>query len=146
MENTTTPAPKVERVKKTYAFTKRIADLIETHKYVAEGREVQFVTEAIQNYCADIDGEKNLDLLCNRLYKIISAEVDEHSERMSSMLFKIAVELAILNYTISAGYVNMDDDEMQYIRNRAISHVQKSHGVLSFEKALEEERRLSADD
>ena len=136
----------MERVKKTYAFTKRTADLIETHKYITEGREVQLVADAIQSYCAELDGERNLDALCDRMYKIISAEVEEHSDRMSSMLFKIAVELAILNYTISAGYVNMDDDEMQYIRNRAISHVQKSHGVLSFEKALEEERRLSADD
>ena len=144
MENTTNSTQKTERIKKTYAFTKRTADLIETHKYVTEGREVQFVADAIQNYCADIDGEKNLDLLCKRLYQIVSSEVDNHSERMSSMLFKIAVEIAILNYTIGAGYVNLDDDEMQYIRNKAIRFVQKSHGVLSFEKAVEEERRLRA--
>ena len=136
----------IEKIKYGFMLRPDINQLIEDHKQLNNDDRSAFVSEAIRRYCAELDGERNLDVLCNRMYKIISAEVDENSERMSSILFKIAVELAILNYTISAGYVNMDDDEMQYIRNRAISHVQKSHGVLSFEKALEEERRLSADD
>ena len=136
-------ATKPQRIKKSYAFRQQIAELIETHKYVHEGREIDFVSQAIENYCAEIDGEKNLDVLAHQVYKIVSAEVDNHSDRMASILFKIAVEIAILNYTISAGYVNMDDDEMQYVRNRAINNVRKSHGFLLFEQALEEERRLS---
>ena len=36
----------------------------------------------------------------------------------------------------------MADDEMRYVRNKAIHFVQKSHGILSFEAAVEEERRL----
>ena len=135
-------AAKPQRIKKSYAFRQRIAELIETHKYVHEGREIDFVSQAIENYCAEIDGEKNLDVLAHQVYKIVSAEVDNHSDRMASLLFKIAVEIAILNYTIGAGYVNLDDDEMRYIRNKAIRFVQKSHGILSFEAAVEEERRL----
>jgi hypothetical protein len=142
-ENATKPQSKTEHVKKTYTFKKRTADLIESHKYVTDGCEVEFVAEAIKSYCADVDGEKNLDLFCDRMYKIISAEADSQSNRMANILFKIAVELAILNYMISAGYVNLDDDEMRYIRNKAINTVRKSHGFLSFEKALEEERTLS---
>ena len=142
-ENATKPQPKTEHVKKTYTFKKRTADLIESHKYVTDGCEVEFVAKAIESYCADIDGEKNLDMFCDRMYKIISAEVDCQSNRMANILFKIAVELAILNYMIGAGYVNLDDDEMRYIRNKAINTVRKSHGFFSFEKALEEERALS---
>ena len=136
-------ATKPQRIKKSYAFRQQIAELIETHKYIHEGREIDFVSQAIENYCAEIDGEKNLDALAHQVHKIVSAEVDNHSDRMASLLFKIAVEIAILNYTIRAGYVNMDDDEMQYVRNRAINNVRKSHGILLFEQALEEERRLS---
>ena len=136
-------APKIERVRKTYAFTKRTAGLIESHKYVANDCEVDFITAAIENYCADIDGEKNMDLLCDRMYKIVSAEVDSQSNRMANILFKIAVELAIQNHMLAAGYVNLTDSEMRYIRNQALNTVRKSHGFLSFEKALEEERALS---
>ena len=99
------------------------------------------VSQAISNYCAEIDGEKSLDVLCNRMYKIISAEADCHSNRMATLLFKIAVELAILNHTIGAGYVNLTDSEMRYIRNKALTDVRKSHGFISFEKAMEEERQ-----
>ena len=132
--------------KNKYGFMLRpdINQLIEDHKHLRNSDRSSFVSEAIQRYCAELDGERNLDALCDRMYKIVSSEVDNHSDRMSSMLFKIAVEIAILNYTIGAGYVNLDDDEMQYIRNKAIRFVQKSHGVLSFEKAVEEERRLRA--
>ena len=136
-------ATKVERVRKSYAFTKRIANLIDSHKYVTNDCEIEFVADAIQHYCADIDGEKNVDLLCDRMYKIVSAEVDSQSNRMANILFKIAVELAVQNHMLAAGYVNLDDSEMRYIRNKALNTVRKSHGFFSFEKALEEERALS---
>ena len=50
--------PKLPRVKKTYAFHADVAELIETHKYENRGRELDFVSQAIRNYCAEIDGEK----------------------------------------------------------------------------------------
>ena len=141
--NTQKEPTKSGRIQKGFKFTRRTVDLIESHKYVTNGCATDFVTTAIENYCADIDGAKNLDVLCDRMYKIISAEVDSHSNRMANMLFKIAVELAILNHMIAAGYVNLADSEMRYIRNKALDTVRKSHGFFSFEKALEEERALS---
>ena len=51
----TKPQSKTEYVKKTYTFKKRTADLIESHKYVTDGCEVEFVTEAIESYCADVE-------------------------------------------------------------------------------------------
>jgi hypothetical protein len=140
-ENQANKAVKPQKIKKSYAFKPRIAEMIESHKYVHNGREIDFVSQAISNYCAEIDGEKSLDVLCNRMYKIISAEADCHSNRMATLLFKIAVELAILNHTIGAGYVNLTDSEMRYIRNKAVTDVRKSHGFISFEKAMEEERQ-----
>lgn len=138
-------AAKVERIQKGFKFTRRTVDLIETHKYINNGCAVDFVTTAIENYCADIDGAKNLDILCDRIYKIVSAEVDSQSNRMANILFKIAVELAIQNYLLAAGYVNLTETEMRTIRNQAINKVRKSHGFLSMENALEEERMLSED-
>ena len=134
---------KAERIQKGFKFTRRTVDLIDSHKYVTNGCAVDFVTAAIENYCADIDGAKNMDILCDRMYKIVSAEVDSQSNRMTNILFKIAVELAIQNHMLAAGYVNLTDSEMRYIRNQALNTVRKSHGFLSFEKALEEERAYS---
>lgn len=134
---------KPERVKKTYAFHPEVAQLIETHKYEHRGREIDFVSQAIRNYCAEIDGEKSLDVLCDRIYKIISAEIASQIGRVVNMMFKVAVESAIQNYMLAAGYVNLTDSEMRHIRNQAINNVRKSHGFISFENALEEERTAS---
>lgn len=133
--------PKLPRVKKTYAFHADVAELIETHKYENRGRELDFVSQAIRNYCAEIDGEKSLDVLCDRIYKIVSAEVDSQTSRMVHMLFKIAVEMAIQNHMLAAGYVDLTDREMKSIRYKCLDEVRKSHGFILFEKALAEEKR-----
>lgn len=139
-------AEKPKRVKKTYEFPFAIAELIESHKYATDGCEIDFVSEAIRNHCADIDGEKSVDVMCERMGKLFRAEINNHSNRMAHLLFKIAVELAIQNHMLAAGYVDLDDSEMRYIRNKASDSVRKSRGMLSFEKALEEEHMLSTGD
>ena len=97
-------------------------------------------SQAIRNYCAEIDGEKSLDVLCDRIYKIVSAEVDSQTSRMVHMLFKIAVEMAIQNHMLAAGYVDLTDREMKNIRYKCQDEVRKSHGFILFEKALAAEK------
>lgn len=137
-------AEKPKRIKKTYEFPYAIAELIESHKYVTNGCEIDFVSEAIRNHCADIDGEKSVDVMCERMAKLYRAEINNHSNRMAHLMFKMAVELAIQNHLLAAGYVDLTDHEMRQIRNKASDQVRKSRGFLSFEKALEEERELNA--
>ena len=139
-------AEKPKRVKKTYEFPYAIAELIESHKYATEGCEIDFVSEAIRNHCADIDGEKSVDVMCERMGKMYRAEINNHSNRMAHLLFKIAVELAIQNHLLAAGYVDLTENEMRQVRNKASDYVRRSRGFLSFEKALEEERELNAGD
>ena len=136
-------ATKPVKVKKTYAFTPEVAELIETHKYAVQDREIDFVSQAVRHYCAEIDGQKNLDVLCDRMYKIISAEIDSQTNRMVNMLFKIAVEMAIQNRMLAAGYVALTDQEMRSVRNECLNTVRKSHGFILFEQALAEERKYS---
>lgn len=137
---------KPEKVKKTYAFHPEVAQLIETHKYEHRGREIDFVSQAIRNYCAEIDGEKSLDVLCRHIDRLVDAKIENQSSRWSHILFKIAVELGILNHMLAAGYVDLTEEEMRYIRNQCTNNVRKSRGFILFENALAEERRLSAEE
>ena len=50
------------------------------------------------------------------------------------------VESAIQNNMLAAGYVNLTDQEMRWIRNSCLDKVRRSHGFISFEKALSEEK------
>lgn len=139
------PEKTMKEQKKKYGFRlwPDINQIVEDHKYITGNDRSAFVTEAIKRYSAEIDGEKSLDVLCDRISKIVSAEADGHSNRMAHMLFKIAVELSMQNYLLSAGYVNLDDAEIRFIRNKAKETVRKTYGYVSFEKALQEERALS---
>ena len=131
---------KTQKTKYCFHLPPEIDQFIESHKYVTNGDRSAFVSRAVQHYCAEIDGARNLDVLCDRMYKIISAEVDSQSNRLANILFKIAVEMAIQNNMLAAGYVNLTDQEMRWIRNNCLDKVRRSHGFISFEKALAEEK------
>jgi hypothetical protein len=103
--------------KRKYGFMLQadVNQMIEDHKYLKNDDRSAFVAEAIRRYSAELDGERNLDVLCDRMYKIVSAEVDCQSNRMANILFKIAVELAILNYKAEQNFSS--DEETEVIIN-----------------------------
>ena len=133
--------------KKKYGFRIRpeVNELIETHKYMNGDDRSAFITEAIRRYCADIDGEKNCDILVERITNNIRAMTRNDMNRLCHTMFKIGVELGMQNYLLAAGYVAMNDEEIRDVRNRAIDRVRRTHGFITFEDAIEEERMAATD-
>ena len=134
-------AEKIEKKKYGFRIRPEVNELIETHKYMNGDERSAFVTEAVRRYCADIDGEKNSDILVDRITTNIRAMTRNDVNRICHAMFKIAVELGMQNYLLAAGYVELDDAEIRNIRNRAIETVRKTHGYIYFEDAVEEERK-----
>ena len=124
-------ADKPEKIKKTFAFRPEVAELIETHKYVHRGREVDFVSQAIREYAASIDGEKNQDVLTDRIITSYRACTRNDMNRLSAMVFKIAVELAKANYILGANIIDMTDEEMEGLNARARYAVRCNYGFFS---------------
>ena len=137
---------KVEKKKYGFRIRPEVNELIETHKYITDYDRSAFVSEAVRRYCADIDGEKSADVLVGRITTNVRAITKNDTNRLCHMMYKIAVELAIQNYLLAAGYVELDDSEMRNIRNRANDAVRKAHGFIAFEDALEEERSFGDGD
>lgn len=144
IEKKTVSAPK--RVKKTYAFLPSVAELIETHKHVTEGCEIDFISEAIRTYCAEIDGEKSLDILYERNARLYRAEINNAMNRIAHLLFKNAVEACKTNLMIGANLLGMTDDELRELDNRALDLVRKHHGFIYLQGAIEDERNLLGGD
>lgn len=71
---------------------------------------------------------------------------EERLKEICHAMFKIAVELGMQNYLLAAGYVELDDAEIRNVRSRAMERVRKTHGYISFEDAIAEERALETDD
>lgn len=137
---------KIEKKKYGFRIRPEINELIETHKYMNEDDRSAFVSEAIRRYSADIDGEKNADILVERITSNVRAMTRNDINRICHAMFKIAVELGMQNYLLAAGYVELDDAEIRNVRSRAIERVRKTHGYISFEDAIAEERILETDD
>ena len=139
-EKKTVSAPK--RVKKTYAFLPSVAELIETHKHVTEGCEIDFISDAIRTYCAEIDGEKSLDVLYERNARLFRSELNNAMSRLSRLLFKDAVEACKTNLMVGANLLAMTDDELRELDNRALDLVRKHHGYVYLPDAIKDERQL----
>lgn len=137
MEN---EATKPERIKKTFAFMPEVIGLIESHKHATRGKEIDFVSQAVRHYCAALDGEKDVDILCRHIDKALDERFNSQSSRWSHVLFKIAVELSILDHMLAAGFVELTAEEMCYIRNQCTNKIRKTKGLYRFEDALESEK------
>jgi hypothetical protein len=137
---------KPKKIKKTYAFSPQIAELIETHKYVNNRSELAFVSQAIKEYAADIDGEKNLDVFTYRFMNQVRACTRNDMNRLSAMVFKIAVELAKANYILGANIIDMTDEELEDLNERAKHAVRCNYGFFSIEQAVKDERKLNGYD
>ena len=98
-----------------------------------------FVEEAIKYYSAVIDGDKNKDVLIDKLSLLYKSTLKNTENRMANILFKIAGEISILNYLIGPTMINMTESEMQNLRNYAYDKVRKSHGFISIENVINEE-------
>ena len=137
---------KVEKKKYGFRIRPEVNELIETHKYMNGDDRSAFVSEAIRRYCADIDGEKNSDILVDRITTNIRAMTRNDVNRICHAMFKIGVELGMQSYLLAAGYVALDDEEIRNVRNRAIDRVRRTHGFITFEDAVAEERVFGMDD
>ena len=129
-----------ERKKKTYAFQASVAELIQTHKYVKDDNETEFVAEAIRRYCAEIDGEKSLDIFYDRIAKLFRAELANSIGQLSHLEFKTAVETCKTNLMVGASLLEMTDAEMRELDNRAYALVRKHHGYIYLKDAIKDEQ------
>ena len=65
--------------------------------------------------------------------------VDESSNRMGRLLFKMAVEQAVTE-NILAAVCSVDQAELTRLRGQCIEEIRKTNGILSFDEALRWQR------
>ena len=61
--------------------------------------------------------------------------VDESSNRMGRLLFKMAVEQAVTE-NILAAVCSVDPQELERLRGQCVEEIRKTNGMISFEEAL----------
>ena len=96
----------------------------------------EFIENAILFYLGYLTADKPKSFLPSMFLSTMKGIVAESDIRTSGLLFKIAVELAILQNLIAATN-EVDELTMTKLRGECIREVKKIHGIFTMEKAMD---------
>ena len=96
----------------------------------------EFIEKAIQFYAGYVSSQQNQDYLARVIPATVKGIVDESSNRMGRLLFKMAVELAVIE-NILAAVCEVDRQELKRLRGQCVEEIKSTNGMISFEQALQ---------
>ncbi len=95
----------------------------------------EFISKALESYLAYININDNSSVLTPALESVITAKILDTEERISRVIFKQSVELAMLMNVIAATN-HIDINELNELRNYCEEIVKKSCGRYNFDNAV----------
>ena len=121
----------------SYMIEKDVVDKIET-LYKSNGCKTKsdFVEKAVEFYYGYIAAESYRDYVSKVLISTIQGTLDSFENRMASLLFKMSVEIAMLEYFHGLAY-DLDDLRLEEIRVDCVKQIKSIRGVLPFEKIID---------
>lgn len=94
----------------------------------------EFVSEALRFYIGYLKQGKNVDYLAPIIAQTIKEEIRSTEKNISKILFKLAVESAMLA-EIQAFQVQLTETQMEDLRRMCSRIVAENNGIITFEKA-----------
>lgn len=95
----------------------------------------EFIEKAILFYLGYVSSQQNQDYLARVIPATVKGIVDESANRMGRLLFKIAVEMAVIE-NILAAVCDVDQQELKRLRGQCVEEIKRTNGMISFEQAL----------
>ena len=105
----------------------------------------EFVDKAIRFYMGYLATEDTSEYLSDELLATVRGVTTENNNRLSSLLFKLCVELNMAMHTVAAHF-EVDDLDRQELRRFAEDEVKRANGQISFDKALRIQRQRFDED
>ena len=100
----------------------------------------EFVSEAIRFYIGYLQQGKNVDYLAPIIAQTIKEEIRSTEKNISQILFKLAVESAMLS-ELQATQIRVSDEQMEQLRRMCSRIVSENNGIITFESAYEFQHR-----
>lgn len=95
----------------------------------------ELVEKAVDFYIGYLSSNDNKEYLSSIVISTLKAIVAESENKQSRMLFKLAVEMAIMMNLI-ASEQELDGIELERLRGECVKEVKRLNGSFSFEDAL----------
>ena len=96
----------------------------------------EFVRLAIKFYMAYLQQGKSLEFLSPLLAQAIKSEIEGVEQRISGMLFKVAVEQSKVSFLLADQY-EKSDDYLEWLHDECANKVAETNGIISLEKAYD---------
>jgi len=100
----------------------------------------EFVSDAIRFYVGYLQQGKNVDYLAPIIVQSIKAEIGSVEKNICQILFKLAVESAMLS-NLEAIQVQVSDAQMQQLRKTCSRFVAENNSIIKFEEAYKYQHR-----
>ena len=94
----------------------------------------EFIENAIDAYVGYLRADNSPGMLPSYMISTMKAIVDESDTRSCRMLFKLAVEMAMI-MNILAAYCDVEEGTLANLRQECINEVKRINGTLGFEDA-----------
>ena len=95
----------------------------------------EFIRDAIEHYIAVLNAQENSKVLTPALESVISSKIALTEERMNRILFKLGVEVAMMNNVLASTH-NIDAQNMDALRRYCTDEVASIGGKYRFEDAV----------
>ena len=95
----------------------------------------EFIEKAILFYTGYLSTEDNKTYLPNIVTSTLKSIVAESDHRQNRMIFKLAVELAVMMNVVAANN-NIDPVSLERLRGECVKEVKRLNGSFSFDDAV----------
>lgn len=100
----------------------------------------QFVEKALRFYIGYLTANEDSSYLPTAMLSNMKSIVAESENKISKMLFKVAVELAMVQNAFTWSHKNIDEESMAELRQAVENEVKSVNGMFDLEKAVEWQR------
>lgn len=126
---------KEEKVRTAFYGERNLLKIAESYIIAANCRSRnEFINQAIRHYIAFLQKEKDNEFLTPALESVLSGMIGDTENRLSRIVFKLAVEMSMMMHII-ASQSGLDDTEVEQLKRFCVNEVSRLNGKISFEQA-----------
>ena len=96
----------------------------------------EFIRDALEHYIAVINMQESSKVLTPALESVIGSKIALTEDRINSIVFKLGVEVAMMNNILASTH-NIDPDSMEALRRYCTDEVASIGGKYQLEDAVE---------
>ena len=130
-----------ETKKKTaiYLYPSQVEEIKSLMDQANAKSQSEFVSDSIRFYIGYLQQGKNVDYLAPIIAQTIKEEIRSTEKNISQILFKLAVEAAMLA-ELQATQIRVPQDQMEQLRRMCSGIDAKNNGIITFEKAIKHQQ------